>query len=139
MNKKVIALIVGLFVFGLLVATCPDRQAHQDTLKAVATSYVEKSVAERTQDDSGVFGLIGSVLSGPFVNAFLDAKLQVHNYLVVSGPDNPQGHHEDRVRGAAQPCVYLFDGQHRPGSRLRQVGSHSPSAQWPWRLSGRSV
>ncbi len=84
MNKKVIALIVGLFVFGLLVATCPDRQAHQDTLKAVATSYVEKSVAERTQDDSGVFGLIGSVLSGPFVNAFLDAKLQVHNYLVVS-------------------------------------------------------
>ena len=84
MNKKVIALIVGLFVFGLLVITCPDRQAHQDTLKAVVASCVENSVAERTQDSSGVFGLIGSVLSGPFIDAFLDAKLQVHNYLVVS-------------------------------------------------------
>ena len=84
MNKKVIALIVGLFVFALLVTTCPDRQAHQDTLKAVVASCVENSVAERTQDSSGVFGLIGSVLSGPFIDAFLDAKLQVHNYLVVS-------------------------------------------------------
>ncbi len=84
MNKKVITLIVGLIVLALLVVTCPDRQAHQDTLRAVAISYVENSVAERTQDTSGVFGLIGSVLSGPFINTFLDAKLQVHNYLVVS-------------------------------------------------------
>lgn len=82
MNKKLIALIIVMFIMLLTALTCPDKQAHQEEIKATVSRVMDKKLSE-SEKETGLEG-IALFVGTTIANEFLKTKLKVNNYIFFS-------------------------------------------------------
>ena len=78
-----IALGVLGFVVMILVATCPDRQAHKELIRDNICRAIMKDASDDDPLSKGLCVIGGSILS-KLVDPMLDQVLEYHNYLLFS-------------------------------------------------------
>lgn len=85
MKKFFITLAVLLvFLAGVGVMTCPDKQAHKDAIMSVINEKINESVSkDSTEGDEGI-ALFASSLGSGIVGYVLDNRLTVKNHFVFS-------------------------------------------------------
>lgn len=77
--KKFLFVLVLLVAVGLtLVATCPDRAAHHEALKSVASAVINSEMNDNYNLDSSVAS-IGTMLAINVVDSYLQANLVVRD------------------------------------------------------------
>lgn len=82
MKKFLISLIVILCLAGVCIVTCPDRQAHKDTLMSLVNNKINKEVNKAELGDE--LSLLGSSIGSKLVGNMLDNRLEVKNHFVYS-------------------------------------------------------
>lgn len=82
MKKFLISLIVILCLAGVCIVTCPDRQAHKDTLMALVNNKINTEVNKADLGDE--LSLLGSSIGSKLVGNMLDNRLEVRNHFVYS-------------------------------------------------------
>ncbi len=68
----------------VMVVTCPDKYDHQQAVRHVVTNVVDETIEDNVPDDIPFVGLAGSVVASKLVETFLDSRLEVTNYYVLS-------------------------------------------------------
>ena len=77
--KKLLFFIVFLVVVGVaLVATCPDREAHKEAVKSVASAVVNAEMDQSGIDET--LASIGTMLGVSAVDAYLNSSLIVRDH-----------------------------------------------------------
>lgn len=77
--KKLLVLLLLLVVVGVaLVATCPDREAHKEAVKGVASAVVNAEMSQRDVDET--LASIGTMLGISAVDAYLNTNLVVRDH-----------------------------------------------------------
>lgn len=78
MNKKIfIAAVAAILI--LMAATCPGKEEHQEEIQLEVTSQIE-----RLYDDNDALSAFSSLFTSKVVDAYLESKLKVNNYLFFS-------------------------------------------------------
>ena len=81
MKKIIISLVVLLCIAGVCIVTCPDRQAHKDTLMALVNNKINTEVNKAEIGDE--LSLLGSSLGSKLVGNILDnvkSKYSTNNF-----------------------------------------------------------
>ena len=122
MNKIIAAIVIALLSLFILIATCPDKQAHRERIKDEVSAYMAREVwADTPEEDTGM-AVLGSMLVGTLTDAFLNAGLQVDHYFVCSvGRLNAFGKSRT-VSFGVLGHVFVFSKQ----AREQQAPSHVP-------------
>lgn len=81
MKKISVLLLALIFIGGVCVITCPDKQAHQDAIMAVVNSKLNKQADEQLGEG---FGFLGASIGSSIVNWIIDNCLEVKNCFVCS-------------------------------------------------------
>ncbi len=81
MKKAVVFFLVLLFMGGVCVMTCPDKQAHKDAIMNVVNSKLSKQADEELGDE---LGLLGASIGSHIINLIVDSRLEVKNCFVCS-------------------------------------------------------
>lgn len=77
--KKLLVLIIFLIVAGMvLMATCPDREAHRVAVKGVASAVVNAEMDQKGIDET--IGAIGAMLGISAIDAYLSSNLIVRDH-----------------------------------------------------------
>ena len=77
--KKFLFVVVVLIALGVtLMLTCPDKKAHQEAIKAVASEVVNAEMDSQSIDES--LASIGTVLALGVVDAYLSTGLIVRDH-----------------------------------------------------------
>ena len=79
MKKSII--IIGIVAI-IMAITCPNKQAHQETIKATLTNLIEKELS--SDDDIIGYEFFGSMIAGKLLEVILEEKLTVNNYILFS-------------------------------------------------------
>lgn len=74
--------IMGVVVM-MLVATCPDRQAHKELIRENICKAVMKDVPDDNLLSRGL-SMIGGSLVSSLIDPMLDQVLEYHNYILFS-------------------------------------------------------
>lgn len=84
-NKKFIGLGISILLIALLVVTCPQKDAHQDEVRLMATNVLDKKIlSSQPKEEFGTLSALGSLFVPELVDAFLGSRLKVYNYFVFS-------------------------------------------------------
>lgn len=82
MKKILISLAVLLCVVGVCIVTCPDRQAHKDTLVVLVNNKINTEVNKADLGEE--LSLLGSSIGSKLVGNMLENRLEVRNHFVYS-------------------------------------------------------
>lgn len=82
-NTLSFILVIAIILVGVM--TCPQKEAHKDALMKLVDSALDSELYKRanTEEEKG-FAMIGSFLGSGIAEIFLDKKLLVDNYFVLS-------------------------------------------------------
>lgn len=81
-TKLLIALLILCVLFGVLVVTVPDREAHRQAIVGSSREWVGEKVEERNMGD--ILGEVIKWVSGKGADIAIDQLLQVDNHFVYS-------------------------------------------------------
>lgn len=86
-TKKLIGVGLLVLVTVVLIVTCPDKRRHQEVILGAVDEYVDESLSQATEG-SGLLArgaaFFGSMIANKAAESFIESKLVVHNYLVLS-------------------------------------------------------
>lgn len=83
LSKNAISIAVAAIAVIVLALSCPDKQAHAETLNdAIMTALTEKVNKDSTMNNGS--GLIAQGLASSIVPKVLNSKLNVDNYILFS-------------------------------------------------------
>lgn len=88
--KKVISTIILVGAILLLAMTCPDKTAHQETIRDSISQAFNDKVNERMSEEDASnelmqgFAMLGNMFVDKIVETVLDTKLSVKNYVLFS-------------------------------------------------------
>ena len=83
MNKKLIAIIILMFILLATALTCPKKQAHQEEIKATVSRVMDKNLDKGKEEDKLINGF-ALFVGTKIVEEFLETKLKVNNYMFFS-------------------------------------------------------
>ena len=99
-----IAALILAILFGTMVLTCPDRQAHETAIQEVTKAWVDDKVDENLSSITGVGGVFGDLinkalkeLTGFGTDKVISKYLDVKNYLVCSVGRMAIGDNEEKM------------------------------------------
>ena len=81
MKKITVFLLTLIFIGGVCVVTCPDKQAHQDAIMNVVNSKLSEQADEQLGDG---FGFLGASIGSSIVNWIINNRLEVKNCFAFS-------------------------------------------------------
>ena len=83
--KKFIFLIVFLAVVaGVLIATCPDRNAHQEAIKSVVSEVVNDEVGKQSNIFTTELASISTVLTINMADSYLKTNLIIKDHTLYN-------------------------------------------------------
>ena len=83
MNKKLIALIIVMFIMLLTALTCPDKQTHQEEICTTVSNVIDRKASE-IEGGNILIKETFSLLGAKTIADILSTKLKVHNYIFFS-------------------------------------------------------
>ena len=72
-----------IFIFVILVLTCPDSRAHKDKIQSVTTAAINHEIRAHGEDNEFA-AIIGSLFSNKIAEFAITDKIVVENYLFFS-------------------------------------------------------
>ncbi len=83
--KKIIFTILFLVVLGVvLMATCPDRTAHRETIKGIVSEVVNSEMSKKSPIGSLEIISIGTVFTMDLVDVYLKSNLMIKEHTFFS-------------------------------------------------------
>ena len=83
--KKFIFLIVFLAVVaGVIIATCPDRNAHQEAIKSVVSEVVNDEVGKQSNIFTTELASISTVLTINMADSYLKTNLIIKDHTLYN-------------------------------------------------------
>ena len=82
MKAVLCTLLILIILGGICVATCPDREAHSETLKDLVNQVITSELSGEEEDADLV--MFGSMIGTGLVGLVIDNMLNVENYFVYS-------------------------------------------------------
>ncbi len=85
MKKNTVFLFILLALAVVAIVTCPDKEAHSEAIKDLASEIMNEKLYKNveTDEDAGV-AMLGSMLGSGLAGLFIDQILTVDNYFVCS-------------------------------------------------------
>lgn len=81
--KKLLSFFVCILIALMFVVTCPDKQKHQEVIKASLSERFDAKLSDQSSESS-LFSLLGSVITTNIIDVFLSSELRVDNYFLFS-------------------------------------------------------
>lgn len=83
-KKLGIATLVLAVLAVILVVTCPDREDHQEAMKAVITNVLDDEISVLPSKYEEVLSKFGLPVAGKVVDVVMKHKLIINNYYLFS-------------------------------------------------------
>ena len=81
--KKILSMFVFILIILMFIVTCPDKQKHQEVIKASLAERLDVNPSDQSPSAS-LFSLLGSVITTNIIDVFLSSELRVDNYFLFS-------------------------------------------------------
>lgn len=85
MKNFLLFILILVFITGVCVVSCPDKEAHSDAIMETVNNLIDDRMTEGiTEENEKTFALFASSLVSGVSNIVIDSRLTVKNHFLFS-------------------------------------------------------
>ena len=85
MKNFLLFILILVFIAGVCVVSCPDKEAHSDAIMETVNNLIDDRMSEGiTEENEKTFALFASSLVSGVSNIVIDSRLTVKNHFLFS-------------------------------------------------------